>query len=89
MAGLIGVALKRKQEYKNSHNHQLVDPQKLFRMIDKLKLSGNKYYQDVHTFETFQKACEKEDDLDGYELVFGQTSKGSQNHSRKSSKKET
>ena len=31
-AGLIGVALKRKKEYKNSHKNQLIDPQKLFRM---------------------------------------------------------
>ena len=25
-AGLIGVALKRKQEYKNTHKHQLINP---------------------------------------------------------------
>ena len=44
-AGLIGVALKRKKEYKNTHKKQLVDPTKLFNMLDKLKRSGNKYYQ--------------------------------------------
>ena len=36
-AGLIGVALKRKKEYKNTHKHQLVNPDKLFRMLEKLK----------------------------------------------------
>ena len=29
-AGLIGVALKRKKVYKNTHKHQLIDPDKLF-----------------------------------------------------------
>ena len=33
-AGLIGVALKRKVEYKDSHKHQLIDPEKIFRMLD-------------------------------------------------------
>ena len=26
-AGLIGVALKRKKEYKNTHQHQLINPE--------------------------------------------------------------
>ena len=36
-AGLIGVALKRKKEYKNNHKHQLINPDKLFRILSKLK----------------------------------------------------
>ena len=44
-AGLIGVALKRKKEYKNSHKHQLINPDKLFRMLDKLKRSKNPHYK--------------------------------------------
>ena len=69
-AGLIGVKLKRKQEYKNSHKHQLINPQKLFLFIDKAKEMGNPYYKDVMTFETYRQACKKshEDDLN---LVFG------------------
>ena len=35
-AGLIGVALKRRVEYKNTHKHQLIDPDKVFRMMEKL-----------------------------------------------------
>ena len=38
-AGLIGVALKRKQEYRNTHKHQLIDPSKLF---NKLGLNWSK-----------------------------------------------
>ena len=32
-AGLIGVALKRKQEYTNTHKRQLINPEKLFKVI--------------------------------------------------------
>ena len=35
-AGLIGVAPKIKVEYKNTHKHQLIDPDKVFRMMEKL-----------------------------------------------------
>ena len=31
-AGLIGVAMKRKLEYKNTHKRQLVDPKKIVKM---------------------------------------------------------
>ena len=34
-AGLIGVALKRKTEYKNTHKHQLINPEKLFKILSK------------------------------------------------------
>ena len=44
-ADLIRVALKKKKEYKNTHKRQLIDPSKLFKMLNKLKLSGNKHYQ--------------------------------------------
>ena len=54
-AGLIGVKLKRKQEYKNNHKHQLINPQKLFLFIDKAKEMGNPYYKDVMTFETYRQ----------------------------------
>ena len=40
-AGLIGVALKRKLEYSNTHKHQLIDPKKLFNMLEKLKKNNN------------------------------------------------
>ena len=40
-AGLIGVKLKRKKEYKNSHKSQLINPVKVFGMLKKLKEQGN------------------------------------------------
>ena len=68
-AGLIGVALKRKKEYKNSHKQQLVDPQKLFRMLNKLKEKGNKYYQFFDDYHEYETRC-KETDPTGYDVVF-------------------
>ena len=69
-AGLLGVQLKRKLEYKNNHKHQLINPQKLFLFIDKLKFKGNPYYQDVLTFESYKQTC-RDLDKDGFKLVFG------------------
>ena len=68
-AGLIGVALRRKKEYKNSHKHQLIDPSKLFKMLDKLKTYGNKYYQFYEDYSHYQERC-KESDPTGYDVLF-------------------
>ena len=68
-AGLIGVALKRKLEYKNTHKHQLVNPEKILRMLELLKKSGNPYYQLHDDFDTYQERC-KENDPEGYEVLF-------------------
>jgi hypothetical protein len=68
-AGLVGVALKRKKEYKNSHKNQLIDPNKLFKMLEKLKKNGNKYYQFYDDFNQYRARC-KESDPVGYDVVF-------------------
>ena len=68
-AGLIGVSLKRKLEYKNTHKRQLVDPNKILRMLDILKRSGNPYYQFHEDLETYQERC-KQSDPEGYEVIF-------------------
>ena len=69
-AGLIGVQLKRKLEYKNTHKHQLINPQKMFLFLDKAKLKGNPYYRDVLTFDAYRGRCKKSDE-EGFRLVFG------------------
>ena len=68
-AGLIGVALKRKVEYKSNHKQQLIDPLKLFKMLDKLKENKNPYYQFYDDYNTYQDRC-KATDLDGYNVIF-------------------
>ena len=68
-AGLVGVALKRKKEYKNSHKNQLIDPNKLFKMLEKLKRNGNKYYQFYDDFNQYHARC-KESDPAGYRVMF-------------------
>ena len=58
-AGLVGVALKRKKEYKNSHKNQLIDPNKLFKMLEKLKRNGNTYYQFYDDYNQYQSRCKE------------------------------
>ena len=68
-AGLIGVALKRKIEYKNNHKHQLVNPDKLFKMLDKLKRYKNPYYQFYDDYNIYKSRC-KTSDPEGYNIIF-------------------
>ena len=68
-AGLIGVSLKRKLEYKNTHKRQLVNPEKILRMLDLLQKSGNPHYQLYDDFNTYQGRC-REQDPEGFKVVF-------------------
>ena len=68
-AGLIGVALKRKVNYKNSHKQQLINPDKLFRMLHKLKSNQNPHYQFYDDYNTYQNRC-KATDVSGYNVIF-------------------
>ena len=58
-----------KKEYKNTHKQQLIDPSKLFKMLNKLKESGNKYYQFIEEFSEYEMRC-METDPQGYKVVF-------------------
>ena len=69
-AGLIGVNLKRKKEYKNSHKSQLINPEKLFRMLKKLKDGRNPHFQQLFTPEEFRLQCQ-EIDTSGYNMIYG------------------
>ena len=53
-AGLIGVSLKRKLEYKNAHTKQFISPYKILRMLKLLKDSGNPYYQFFDTYANYR-----------------------------------
>ena len=72
-AGLIGLELKRKIEMKNNHKKQLINPAKIFKWIQRLKESGNPYYEDVSLPEPedFKRRC-RETDKDGYEIIYGE-----------------
>ena len=48
----------------------MINPQKMIRFNDKAKMMGNKFYQNVHTYESYEAKCKKMD-ADGYNLVFG------------------
>ena len=68
-AGLIGIALKRKMTLKGNHKRQLINPEKMFRMLEKLKKSGNKLYTDVSSPSDFKKRCEETDKV-GYKVIY-------------------
>ena len=68
-AGLIGVTLKRKLEYKNTHKQQLVDPKKIVKMLELLKTSKNPYYKSHDNIDSFEDRC-KEKDPEGYDVIF-------------------
>ena len=76
-AAKIGVALKRKKEYTNTHKYQLIDPVKLFNILNTLKENGNKYYQFHEDCNTHQKRS-RETDPTGYDVIFMDEDKGSQ-----------
>ena len=60
-AGLIEVDLKRKVEYQNSHQKQLINPDKCFKMLEVLKRHGNPYYQFYDDYNTYSNRCKKMD----------------------------
>ena len=70
-AGLIGISLKREKEMKNTHQKQLINPDKIFRMLQKLKESGSPYHQSIMTPANYRAVCHKTNQT-GYETIFGE-----------------
>ena len=68
-AGLIEVDLKRKVEYQNSHQKQLINPHKCFKMLEILKKHGNPHYQFYDDYNTYSNRC-KEMDKKGFSFIF-------------------
>ena len=57
----VEIELKRKKDMVNNHKKQLIDPEKIFRMLQKLKKSGSPYHQNISSPEEFKEQCRKED----------------------------
>ena len=57
------------KEMKNSHKKQLINPDKIFRMLKKLKESGSPYHQNLLTPEEYKNECQKGDE-NGYHLMY-------------------
>ena len=56
-AGLLEVKLKRKLEYKNTHQQAYIDPKKIYKALEFLKSSGHPDYQFFDNYRTYQKRC--------------------------------
>ena len=62
-AGLIGVELKRKIVYSNTHHSaQMVDPDQIYDALEYLKKAGNPYYQFFDDSLTYEERCVNGDD---------------------------
>ena len=72
-SGMVIAVLKRKLEYKNLHTKQLVNPDRMCRLLAKLVLSGNPHYTNVDTPEQYKARCAT-DDESGFDLLYGEDS---------------
>ena len=68
-AGLLEVKLKRKLEYKNDHKKEYVNPSKIYKALDFLKLQGHPSYQFFDNIESYEERCQAEDPV-GHNIVF-------------------
>ena len=56
-------------EYQNTHIRQLINPEKIFKMLELLRKSGNIHYQFYDDFNVYSARCRK-DDSKGYNIIF-------------------
>ena len=68
-AGLVEVGLKRKNEYLHCHKKEYVDPKKIFKVLEHMKISGNKYYQFSTNLNEYEQRCQEQDKI-GHQLIF-------------------
>ena len=69
-AGFVEVGIKRKMEYDRSHRKELIDPKKIFMVLENLKKCGHPYYQNFDDYTTYEMRC-KEQDEHGHQMLFG------------------
>ena len=58
-AGLLEVKLKRKLEYKNTHQQALIDPERIFKALQFLKNSGHPDYQFYDNVDNYKIRCKQ------------------------------
>ena len=62
-AGLLEVKLKRKLEYKNTHQQALIDPERIFKALQFLKNSGHPDYQFYDNYDIYERRCKKREKI--------------------------
>ena len=70
-ARLIEVGLKRKQEYGRAHRKELIDANKVLKVLDHLREAGNPYYQEFDNLSSYESRC-KQFDENGHKMLFGE-----------------
>ena len=66
---IVLVELKRMKEYKKSYKKQLVNAERMYYFLQKMKEVKNPYFNDILDPEVYKANC-KETDPTGYELIF-------------------
>ena len=61
--------MKRKVELKNSHQKQIINPVKCFKIVELLKKFRNIHYQFYDDYNIYTERCKKQD-FKGYTIVF-------------------
>ena len=84
--GLVEVKLKRKENYKNVHRQEFIDPKKLYGALDFLKRSGNPHYQFSTNMYEYIERCML-DDPDCFDALFGDLKQLEEKVDRQKSKK--
>ena len=69
-AGLISLTFKRMKDMKNHHKKQLINPEKIFRVLQRLKENQSPYHQNLLTPDEFKNECQRSDE-NGYQLIYG------------------
>ena len=70
-AGMVVAVLKRRLNVNSVHKKELIKPDRMCRLLVKLKNAGNPYYTQVDTPEAYQERCAATDET-GYQLIYGE-----------------
>ena len=70
-SGIIDIQWKRRLSQKTSHLQAKVCPDRIFNALNFLKDSGNKFYQQIHTRDQYEKYCMEKDPV-GFNIIFGE-----------------
>merc|ERR1712239_60610 len=60
-AGLLEISLKRKLEYRNHHKKEYINPSKIYRALNFLKLKGHPSYKFFEDITGYEERCQAED----------------------------
>ena len=70
-AGMVVAVLKRRLNFENHHKKELINPNRMVRLVVKMIKAGNPHYTNVDTPEGYKERCAATDQT-GYQLIYGE-----------------